>query len=230
MHNKDHKKTTRARAPEKKAEQFEKILELGREMFVKFGSYGFSMRALAGKLDMTQPNLYNYVSSKRELWIAIRTKYFKELNDGVRKIINEGRGSFIDVFMQLSENFLEFAGVDYKRFSMMFLISAPPSKKVGPLEEEYKPFLILKIILDLVRKAIKTENLKDEKANTNILYYIFGTLLGAAMTEADLKLRHKITEPIIGDYYNLSPREFREFVLKEVRERLERAFSLKDEK
>ena len=58
----NNRKQTRARAPEKKAEQFEKILALGREMFVKFGSHGFSMRALAKELGMTQPNLYNYVT------------------------------------------------------------------------------------------------------------------------------------------------------------------------
>ena len=39
---KPKKKQTRARAPEKKAEQFERILDMGREMFVKFGTHGLA--------------------------------------------------------------------------------------------------------------------------------------------------------------------------------------------
>lgn len=218
------KKGTRARAPEKKAEQFEKIIELGKDMFVKYGSHGFSLRALAKDLKMSQPNLYNYVTSKRELWIAIRTKYFKELYDRINNLINEHHGSYADLFNKLAESFLEFASEDYKRFQMMFLVSAPRSEKTGHLEENYKPFLILKRILDVVIKAIKEESLKNDKSTTNILYYFFGSLMGAAMTEANLKLRLKITEPIIGDYYQLSPEEYRRFVLNELRERLEREF------
>ena len=72
------RKSTRARAPEKKKEQFNMILEEGKELFIRYGGHGFSLRALAKRMKMSQSNLYNYVQSKRELWIAIRIKYFKE--------------------------------------------------------------------------------------------------------------------------------------------------------
>ena len=52
-------KVTRARSEEKKKEQFERILEIGKELFTKKGIGGFSMRNLAQKLDMTKNNLYN---------------------------------------------------------------------------------------------------------------------------------------------------------------------------
>ncbi|MHA1197469.1 MAG: TetR/AcrR family transcriptional regulator, partial [Promethearchaeota archaeon] len=80
-------KVTRARSEEKKKEQFERILEIGKELFTKKGIDGFSMRNLAQKLDMTKNNLYNYVESKRELWIAIRNKFYKQFKEENIEII-----------------------------------------------------------------------------------------------------------------------------------------------
>ena len=215
------KKKTRARSPEKKAEQFDKIIEEGKDMFVKYGTHGFSTRALAQKLGMTQPNLYNYVKSKRELWIAIRTKYYNEYLEGLNKIINEHQGSYTKLFYKIAEYFLEFASVDYKRFQLMYLISAPPSKKLGPLEKSYKPFQLTKMMLDIAKKAVEAGEINRNTA-VELFYSIYAHLFGAAKVEADLKLRNKITEPIIGDFYTLSATKYRAYVLREIRERLEK--------
>jgi AcrR family transcriptional regulator len=67
-------KPIRARSEEKKNIQFEKILDAGKELFIEKGESGFSMRNLAEMLNMTKNNLYHYIESKRELWIAIRNK------------------------------------------------------------------------------------------------------------------------------------------------------------
>ncbi len=222
------KKQTRARAPEKKAEQFEKILDVGREMFIQYGSHGFSMRKLASELDMTQPNLYNYVKSKRELWIAIRKKYFRELNVIITGIVKNHKGPYIDLFVNLCKSFLQFSSEDYIRFQMMFLIPAPKSKRVGPLEKGYEPENLVKRVLDLIIKAIDSVGVEVDKDTTNILYLLFATLLGAVMTEGFLKIRSKIGEPIAGDFYDLTPKEFRAYVLKEFRERLERTPLIKE--
>ena len=74
-------KQTRARSEDKKADQFENILEAGKQLFLEKGAQGFSMRNLAEKLDMTKNNLYNYVDSKRELWIAIRNKFYNQFRE-----------------------------------------------------------------------------------------------------------------------------------------------------
>ena len=213
------KKKTRARSPEKKAEQFDRILEEGKEMFVKYGTHGFSTRALAQKLGMTQPNLYNYVSSKRELWIAIRMKYYDEFLEGQNKIIADHKGSNSELYYKFVEYFLDFASKDYKRFLLMFLLSAPPSKKIGPLEKSYKPYQLAKFITDLVKKATKAEEM-DEDTAIRSFYSIYAHILGAAKVEADLKLTNKISEPIVGDFYTLTAKEYRTFILKEIRKTL----------
>jgi len=214
-------KKTRARSPEKKAEQFDRILEMGREMFIKYGTHGFSTRILAQKLGMTQPNLYNYVSSKRELWIAIRTKYYNEFYKDIRKIIREHKGTIIELLYKFAEFYLEFAAADYKRFQIMFVLSAPPSKKIGPLEKEYNPFLTTKFVLDFVQRAIDAKELVPD-GSLELFYSIYSLIYGAAKVEADLKLRDKITEPMTGEFYSLSSEEFRKFILKELRDRIER--------
>jgi len=215
------KNKSRARSPEKKAEQFDKILEVGKDMFVKYGTHGFSTRILAEKLGMTQPNLYNYVKSKRELWIAIRTKYYNEYTKGIQNIIREYKGNPIEMFYKMAEYFLEFAGADYKRYQIMFVLSAPPSKKVGPLEKDYKPFQMMKVLLDEVSNAIHAEKIIPDKT-FELFYSLYSYIFGAAKMEADLKLKMKVSEPIIGEEYSVSAKEFRAFVLKELRDRLER--------
>ena len=211
----------RARAPEKKAEQFNKILEAGKGLFVKYGSHGFSLRALAKLLNMSQTNVYNYVQSKRELWIAIRIKYYNEFRDGLKKVIDNHQESFYDQFFKMAEFFLEFASADYHRFQIMFLLSAPPSNKIGPLEKNYKPFHIMKYISVIVEKAVDVNEIKKKEAIER-LYYIYGVLLGAAKVEADLKLRESVTEPIKLESYLLSAKEYRKFALEQIRDLLQR--------
>ena len=68
-------KKKRARTPAAMQKQRELIINTGRKHFLKFGSQGMSMRALAKELGMgsgkSASSLYTYVKSKRELWFLI---------------------------------------------------------------------------------------------------------------------------------------------------------------
>ncbi|MFX0137909.1 MAG: TetR/AcrR family transcriptional regulator, partial [Candidatus Hodarchaeota archaeon] len=117
MSTKSNKKQTRSRSPEKKAAQFERILETGKNLFLEKGKDGFSLRGLAKLLGMNQNNLYNYVESKRELWIAIRNKFFKQYRNENIEIMKKHDGSTKDLLMKIFTNFLEFASKDFGAFS-----------------------------------------------------------------------------------------------------------------
>ena len=133
-------KVTRARSVEKKEDQFERILEEGKKLFLKKGAEGFSMRNLADQLGMTKNNLYNYVSSKRELWLAIRNKFYSQFKKENQKIIKNHQGSHKELLIELAEHYNEFAERDFGVFIMMFAFTnAPPSKAVGKIEKTYKP-------------------------------------------------------------------------------------------
>ena len=115
-------KQTRSRGSDKE-KMFEKILDTGKELFVKNGTVG--MRALARKLDMSQPNLYNYVESKRELWIAIRIKALNEFRKVMVEINKQKFENFITFCLRLAQSYLEFASEDFPRFRIWQLIPPP---------------------------------------------------------------------------------------------------------
>ena len=214
-------KKTRARSPEKKAEQFGKILEEGRKMFIEYGPQGFSTRLLAQKLGMTQPNLYNYVTSKRELWIAIKSKYYDDYFEEFQNILDEHMGSYLDLFYKFVEYLIEFLNTDYERFQIMFILSAPPSQRKGPIEKSYKPFPILKFALKLVEKAAKNSEVNREMA-MELFYSIYSYILGATKVRYDLKVSSKISESM-ETFSSMPYKEYRALILKEIRDRIERS-------
>ena len=228
MIEKSSKKQTRSRSTEKKAAQFEQILEAGKELFLEKGRDGFSLRGLAKILGMNQNNLYNYVESKRELWIAIRNKFFLQYRDENIKIMKEHEGATSDLLMKIFTNFLEFAHKDYGAFSMMHLTESPSSNKIGSVEKEYQEFNYLRGTAKVVQDAIEAKEI-DYSNPGLITFFIYSLILGAAIVERNMRMFEKNPDfegdnasEILSFKTNFNSLEFRNFVL----ERLE--FILKD--
>lgn len=221
------KKQTRSRSPEKKAVQFEKILDAGKELFLKQGREGFSLRGLAKILGMNQNNLYNYVESKRELWIAIRNKFFKQYREENIKIIKDHKGSFKDLLMKIFNHFLEFAEKDFGAFSMMHLKESPPSNKIGPFEKEYREFNYLRGTARVVQNTIEEGEIKYANAGM-LTFFTYSLILGAAMVERHMRKVEQ--DPKYKDDYaseilqfgeaDFSRDEFRNFVLEKLEQLL----------
>ncbi len=228
MKDNSNKKQTRSRSPEKKAAQFERILEAGKELFSEKGREGFSLRGLAKILKMNQNNLYNYVDSKRELWIAIRNKFYKQQRDENRKIIKNHKGSTIDLLLKIIRNFLEFATKDVGAFSMMHLIQSPPSNKIGPFEKEYRAFNFLDGTIRIVQVGIDKGEIKDNNA-TALSFYIYSLILGAAIVERNMRVLEQQDDKFNGDAVseyiqfkqsNLPSLEYRNYVLRKIEQLL----------
>ena len=183
-------KQTRARSEEKKEEQFERILEAGKELFLKKGSEGFSMRNLAEMLDMTKNNLYNYIESKRELWIAIRNKFYNQFKEENLEIIKNHKGSKCELILKLYEHFLDFANRDYDKYKMMFnVIEAPPSNKVGPIEAKYREYRLLDGTTKLIQEAIDEGEIKD-KAAPLLSLLTYSIVMGVAYIQMNRTKEH----------------------------------------
>ncbi|MFX0028508.1 MAG: TetR/AcrR family transcriptional regulator [Candidatus Hermodarchaeota archaeon] len=208
----------KARSEEEKAEQYKRILDAGTDLFINDGS--FSMRALARKLGMSEAFVYTYIASKRELWIAIRTRYFNQYKKALQDIYDNHQGELVDFFMNWVKLFLEFVAADYNRFKMMFLVSAPHSHKIGPLEKRYKRFDLFEMGLNNTREILKRYN-RDIPNIRKIIYFLFSIVFGAAKIEADLKLRYDITEPINLKEELITQEEFRNFVINQVKQIIE---------
>ena len=179
-------KKPRHRSPIKKAQQFDRILEAGKQLFLDKGRDGFSLRGLAKILNMNQNNVYNYVDSKRELWIAIRNKFFKQFKDENLEIIEAHKGSNVSLLMKIFNHFFKFAENDFAAFSMMHIISSPPSNKVGKFEKEYKAFNFLDGTTRKIQETINKGEIKED--NSAILsFFIYSLILGATIVEYHMK-------------------------------------------
>ena len=223
-------KQTRARSEEKKADQFERILEAGQQLFLKKGTQGFSMRKLAEMLDMTKNNLYNYIESKRELWIAIRNKFYNQYREENLEIINNHEGSTCDLILKLYENFLDFADRDYDKFRMMYnIIDAPHSDKIGPIEKTYKEFRLLDGTTKLIQKAIDDGEISSNNAALLSLYS-YSLVMGVAYIEMNRNAKYVgglqvIWETTQLNKLNISKKEFKEYSMKALEVALKRCFS-----
>lgn len=215
------KKITKKRARgEDKIAQFDEMLDEAMKMFVKRGPYGFGMRALARRLGMSEANLYNYVDSKRELWIVVRKKHYQEYQDGLNELVKNHESDFIDFCIKWAEYYLDFASSNFKRFQMMNFVPAPPSDKVGKLEESYQPFEFIKQGIKIIQDAVDKGEIKKINVPA-FFYYVYSLCLGAAKAEADLKIRQRILEPILINSTNFDSKMFRIYILNELKHRLE---------
>ena len=223
MSSEQNKKKTRSRSPVKKAQQFERILEAGKQLFLDKGRDGFSLRGLAKMLDMNQNNLYNYVDSKRELWIAIRNKFFTQYKDENLEIIESHEGSNVEMLLKIFDHFFEFAQNDHAAFSMMHIIPSPPSDKVGTFEEEYKAFNFLGGTTRKVQEAINEGEIRED--NSAILsFFLYSLILGATIVENTMRELEAINnyertnaeETTQYGTQSFSSSEFRKYVLKKI--------------
>lgn len=223
MNSEQNNKKTRSRSPKKKAQQFERILEAGKQLFLDKGRDGFSLRGLAKMLDMNQNNLYNYVESKRELWIAIRNKFFKQFKDENLEIIESHEGSYVGLLMKIFNHFFEFAENDPAAFTMMHITPSPPSEKVGKFEKEYKAFNFLDGTTKKIQEAISEGEIK-EKNSAILSFFIYSLILGATIVEYNMRVVEdnndykgtNVDENIQFRTQPFSSSEFRRYVLKKL--------------
>lgn len=216
-------KKSRSRSPEKKAQQFERILQAGKKLFSENGREGFSLRGLAKILEMNQNNLYNYVESKRELWIAIRKKFFEQYRDENRTIIKNHEGSTVDLLLNVFEHFFNFAEEDFTAFTMMHIIPSPPSDKIGPFEKQYKPFNFLNGTTKVIQEAINEGEIKESNAAI-LSFFMYSLVLGATMIERTMrnfekKTDYKSTEADEMFQFGgqtFTSKEFRKYVLRKI--------------
>ena len=106
---KENPKKTRARSKEDKAIQMEKILDGSLELIKDKGFFGFEMRALAKHLDMSKGNLYNYISSKRELWIAVRINCMRNFRKALEEIATTNPDDSIKALQSIGNYIFSFA-------------------------------------------------------------------------------------------------------------------------
>jgi len=203
----------RARSKEAKEKQIKRIINEARYLFFEVGSRGFSMRSLAKRLNMSQGNLYNYWSSKRDLWFAIIQYDFSIFEKDLNKIVEKHEGSLIDLLDKLAHFYLNFARLNYKQYQMMFVLTPPPAESKGTKEIEFEPQTI-NLLFEVVEKFLEEGGMKKIDSR-KLTLYLWSIMHGAALISRTIVFNPESNSAFFG-----SVEDFFEFVIQQTRSQL----------
>jgi len=102
----------------------EKILDEALGLISESGFSSFSMRKLASRLGMTATTIYNYYSSKDELYLMILTKGFDMLYRRFDEIYRTG-GDPSRKLREMVETYIDFGITNANYYNIMFTSDAP---------------------------------------------------------------------------------------------------------
>ena len=137
------------------AEIREKILEKALDIIAGKGLDGLTMRNLAAKTHMTAPNLYNFFSSKDEIYIHIIIRGFELLHADLRAAFDSHEDAVIRVCAMINA-YMVFGMKRPRYYDVMFTRPTPkyndyvgtPLEKISEIE-----FRLSMEIADLALKA-----------------------------------------------------------------------------
>jgi AcrR family transcriptional regulator len=173
-------KKTRARSIDEKQRVFNEIIHKGRELFLRYGAGGFTLRALASELDMGQASFYTYFQSKRELWFAIVEEDFKEIETKIVNYIENYKDKYIDLPAQIAEIYFDAIIEDYRKFRLVFKTTPPKSSKKGPIEQNYE-ITTIKILEDIFNKAVQNGEIR-ERETIKLAFFTWSLIFGIALS------------------------------------------------
>ncbi|MDY6824067.1 MAG: TetR/AcrR family transcriptional regulator [Thermodesulfobacteriota bacterium] len=103
----------------------ETILDRALDIIVEFGLDGLTMRALASRLDMSAPNIYNFFSGKDELYLSLMVKGGIMLNQMMTQAWSSTSNT-MDRARAMIAAYLRF-GIEQPRYYEIMFILPPPS-------------------------------------------------------------------------------------------------------
>jgi len=205
--SKKKEKRTRIRNPLKKQEQLQKIITIGRELFLKDGNK-MSMRELARQMDIAVSGLYRYVQNKRELWFACINKEFEKFSKDLDEIEHRHKGNDIILLRKVGKFFFDLASNNFPLFSFMFLPTPPSSNKdKGPFELQCERAGFTNLT-KIITRAVRSGKIK-EKDPILLSLAIWGFVLGPAI----------ISSPMYSYFFDdfsekiFNPNEYHDYIL-----------------
>jgi AcrR family transcriptional regulator len=159
---------------------------------------------------MYQGNLYNYVQSKRELFFAIIKNGHEKFRRAMDEIVQNHKGSYIDLMMKLAENYVNFAQTQPNVFKMMFSTPAPLSKKTGPIEKSFKP-QSLDVLVDVLKLAIKNDEIWEVDADL-LSHFLWGIIHGSVLVSQSYVDEYPEDPDANKKFHNFSLMQFKHII------------------
>ena len=219
---KEKPRKKRSRSKKDKALKMERILDGCLKLIKEKGFFGFEMRALAKHLGMSKGNLYNYVSSKRELWIAVRIKTMKDFKTGIEKIaFSGGKENSIELLKNIGRFVLDFAAEDSNRWKLMTSTRPPdpPVKDgkpfIGEIEKHYESSQVLDAIFNILQVGHSRGEIKDLDLKL-VGFYLYSIVLGVSYLEYDILTDDIVRDSEFHENLKFDRQELRELALSQV--------------
>ena len=208
---------TRARSKEAKEKQIQNIIDEARTLFIEVGTRGFSMRALAKRLEMSQGNLYNYWQSKRELWFEIIKRDFADFERELTQVVKSHKGTIVELLENLADFYFDFAESNYRRYQIMFILPPPPADSSKRTDYEFEPQSI-QMLLMLIENAITKAQIEDVDAKKFSLF-LWTVIHGSVLVTNTILFDDRYSTAVFG-----SKEEFRVYVKNQLKNQLESVF------
>jgi len=166
----------RARSPEDKQKQLERILSQGEQLIGESGVQGFSMRRLAKQLNMSPGNLYNYFSGEQELRATIIERHLSVSTEHLENTMQEYEGSYIELLKTTLRHYLESASTEENWFHLLLLSQIHGQSDINLLKLQRG---ILDPLKKIIKKAIEAEEL-EPSLEPYLLPYCYILILGTS--------------------------------------------------
>lgn len=202
-------KQTRARSKEAKDAKLEKIIKIGRELFIHQSEDGFSTSQLAREVGMKQASLYKYIESKRELWFAIVIHDLNLLVGELNSIAESHTGTQIDLLIKMAEFYFNVAIENDAIIRLSYRTDAPNSNKIGLYEKKYNPTAYYQIFQNVINRGIEQEEIFADNP-TFFMFYLFSILHGATLLIGERGFKGT----------GIDPRKFKPYVMDRFKEAL----------
>jgi len=145
----------------------EKILESALDIIIQRGLEGLTMRHLASKTNMSAPNLYNYFSSKDEIYIHLIIKGFEMLYDDLKKVRDQHHAP-LDRVRAMIKAYMAFGMNKPRYYDIMFTRPTPkyndyigtPPEKLSEIEYQTSmniAQIAIKAASDVMGRSTKTK-------------------------------------------------------------------------
>ncbi len=161
----------------KTEEKKEEIIKAAKEVFKEFGFEKASMSKISSKLGGSKATLYNYFSSKEELFFEVISIANAQESDFVHQIIDT-KNETLDIHTQLYEfgkRFLNFVYSQKMVEIRRLTISQSEITNLGRITYKNRVLKSREILSKYLEKAIKFNKIK--KTDTNIAaIHFFGLL------------------------------------------------------
>jgi AcrR family transcriptional regulator len=159
------------------------ILENARQMIVKQGVGGLSIRALADQIDYTPGALYKYFYSKDDLIDAVRSESFDRLNSFIATRI-QPTSSAAEMLLNGGLAYIEYAGLHPQEYFLMFNMES--SKATSAEQRDIAMRSLLQIVeFGLIQGEFVEQDDYDAAA---IAYHCWATVHGIASLQTTILL------------------------------------------